>query len=160
MADVKKAKSLGRKKAYETVLIGVSIFYVIGVFIFSNEGLQSLLWLSYIDLYNWMFILNWVISFLIVAYFVGSHAGKQILVKKNHFVKTGIVSGILMVIFGAVLGCFLGFLLESAQDLETKQPIIDFFLVPIFWIILYGIAPSILLGVWFGYRLKSLDFKL
>lgn len=154
--DLKRAKSLGRKRAYESVVIGLIIFYLVGVFIFSNEGLRSLLWLSYLDLYNWIFVVNWIATFVILGYFIGTYAGKEILHNQKSYWVVGIKSGVVILAFGAFLGCFLGFMLNGIENLETnKNPLMDYFLKPVFWIFLYGLIPSIFIGLFFGWRIKN-----
>jgi len=66
--NLSRAKKIGRIKAYESITIGVVVFYLTGIFIFSSEELRSLLWISYLDLYNWVFILNWLITFYFLVY--------------------------------------------------------------------------------------------
>lgn len=153
--DLKQAKHIGRKRALESVTIGVILFYVIGVFLFSNEGLRSLLWLGYLDLYNWMFIANWVITFYVLSVFVGNYAGKEILVEQRNPLTIGIKSGVIMIFLGAFFGCFLGFLTEGLESVGTNDnPFVDYFLKPIYWIVLFGIVPGMLVGIFFGWRIK------
>lgn len=152
----KKAKKIGRLRAYESVAIGVSIFYLVGIFIFSNEGLQSLLWISYLDLYNWIFVVNWIATFLILAYFVGNYAGKEILHLKSNPWLVGLKSGITILASGALLGCFLGFMLNGIENLGTNEnPLMDYFLKPVFWIVVYGSLPAILMGLYYGWRINQ-----
>ena len=152
----KQAKKKGIRKAFESVTIGLVIFYLFGVFVFSNEGLQSLLWIQYLDLYNWIYILNWAISFYIIGFFIGSNAGKEILIRNKNFLLSGLKHGFLILFFAASLGCFLGFMTEGYENLGTNDnPIIDYFMKPIFWIVLYGLIPTLLMGLFFGWRIKK-----
>lgn len=156
--NITLAKTIGRKKAFESVVIGLIVFYIIGILLFSNEGLQSLLWLSYLDLYNWLYILNWVITFFVLSYFIGNFAGKFILIKKKNPFFIGFLSGFFMIFFGACFGCLLGFFTEGIYNLDTEEnTLIDYFLIPVFWIVVYGFVPSVLLGLFFGKRVY--DFK-
>ncbi len=151
----KLAKKIGVQKAFESVTIGLIIFYLIGIFIFSNEGLKSLLWIQYLDLYNWVYIINWVASFYVIGYFIGRNAGKEILIKKRNVVFSGLKHGFLILFFAASLGCLLGFMTEGIENLGTNDnPIIDYFMKPIFWITLYGLVPTLLVGVFFAYRIS------
>ena len=154
--EARQAKSIGRKKAFESVSIGLIIFYLVGVFIFSNDGLQSLLWLRYLDLYNWVFIANWVLTFYVLGYFIGSKAGHEILIDKRNFLKVGIKYGIIILISASVLGCLLGFITQGIENQGTEDnSFVDYFLKPIFWINLYGIIPSVLMGIFFGKRIEN-----
>lgn len=154
--DKKTAKIIGRKRAFESVTIGVVIFYVIGVLLFSNEGLRSLLWLQYLDLYNWIFIANWIITFYVLAIFVGNYAGKEILSRKKNHLIVGVKSGVLILCFAAVFGCLLGFITEGIENIGSgDNPFVDYFMKPIFWIVIFGLVPSILVGLFFGWRIKN-----
>lgn len=154
--DKKTAKSIGRKRAFESVSIGVALFYVIGVFLFSQEGLRSLLWLRYLDLYNWVFIANWILTFYILAIFVGNYAGKEILIRNKNTLIVGVKSGVVILCLAAVFGCLLGFITEGIENIGTNDnPFVDYFMKPIFWIVIFGFIPSIIVGIFFGWRIKN-----
>jgi len=152
----KKAKQLGRKRAFESVSMGIALFYLIGVFLFSNEGLRSLLWLQYLDLYNWMFIANWIVTFYVLSVIIGNYAGKEILHRNKKWLIVGLKSGVLILAAAAFFGCLLGFITEGVENVgSTDFPLVDYFMKPIFWIFIYGLAPSLLMGVFFGWKVKN-----
>lgn len=154
--DKKTARSIGRKRAFESVGIGMAVFYLVGVFIFSNEGLRSLLWMQYLDLYNWMFIANWIITFLVLAIIMGNYAGKEILLRKKSALIVGIKSAILALCLAAFFGCLLGFITEGLDnDGSSEFPLVDYLMIPAFWIVIYGVVPATLLGIFFGWRIKN-----
>ena len=154
--NLSSAKKIGKKEAFKSVTIGVILFYVIGVFLFSTDGLRSLLWMSYLDLYNWIFVLNWIVTFYFLAIFVGNFAGKKILIENKNSFLIGMLSGFIILFFGAILGCFLGFLTEGISNIGSNDnPFNDYFFKPIFWIVLFGLIPSLLVGLLFGYRIKN-----
>lgn len=153
--NLSRAKKIGRIKAYEAITIGVVVFYLTGIFIFSSEELRSLLWISYLDLYNWVFILNWLITFYFLAIFVGNFAGKKILIDNRNYIIIGLQSSLMMLVFGAFLGCFLGFITEGIDNIGTNDnPFVDYFFKPIFWIVIFGFIPSLLIGLFFGKRIN------
>ncbi len=154
--DKKSAFIIGRKRAFESVTIGVALFYLVGVFLFSNEGLRSLLWLQYLDLYNWLFIANWIITFYVLAIFVGNYAGFEILSRKKSALIVGVKSGVIILCLAAVIGCLLGFITEGIENMGSGDNIfVDYFMKPVFWIVIYGVIPAILVGIFFGWRIKN-----
>ena len=154
--DKKRAKQLGRMRAFESVTIGVIIFFLVGVFLFSNEGLRSILWLQYLDLYNWLFIANWLVTFYVLAIIIGNYGGKEILIRNKSSLIVGVKSGVLILCSAAFFGCLLGFITEGIENAGSSDfPLVEYFMKPIFWIFIYGLIPSILMGIFFGWRVKN-----
>ena len=155
--DEFEAKKTGAKYALKSIAIGVLLFYLIPtiIFLLGNFSLKSLLWVTELDVYNWLFILNWIFFFFLFAFIFGRKAGFEILIKKKDYEKIGMKYGVLTLICASFSGCLLGFFWEGFDNIGTgDDPFNDYFFKPIFWLTIFGILPSILVGRWFGKKIK------
>jgi len=97
-------------------------------------------------------------------YFAGYFVSKKMEVLiKNRF-KNSILIGVLglltFLIFGIFLGSTVGFLQEGVVNLNEynniSDAIFDYYFKPFFWILLFGIIPTILTGVILGLLIKKI----
>jgi hypothetical protein len=156
--DEKVAKKIGIKYGIKSIIIGLIIFYFIPLIflLLSGEGLKSIIWLNELDLYSLLFILNWVFLFFLFAFIFGMKAGKEILTKKRDYEKVGMKYGFLTLLFASFFGCLPGLITEGMNGFTLKSYGINAYIFkPMFWILLFGIIPSILTGRWLGKKIKS-----
>jgi hypothetical protein len=152
------AKKIGAIYAFKSIAFGISIFYLVPLllFILGGEGFYSIIWFTELNFYNWLFILNWIFFFFLFAFFFGQKAGIDILIKGKDCEKTGLKYGFLTLISASFFGCFLGFAWEGIDNIGTNDnPFEDYFFKPMFWILIFGIIPSLLVGRWLGKKIKS-----
>ncbi len=152
-----KARNIGAEYAIKSILIGILLFYLIPaiIFLIGDFRFKSLFWVIDLDFYNWLFIFNWVFFFFVFAVIYGRSAGFEILIQKKDYEKTGMKYGILTLITASFFGCFLGFFWEGFDNIGTgDDPFNDYFFKPLFWLSLFGIIPSILVGRWLGKKIK------
>ena len=117
--DELKAKNIGVKYAIKSIAIGILIFYLIPtiLFLLSDFSLKSFFWVTELDSYNWLFILNWILFFFLFAFIYGRKAGFEILIKKKDYEKVGMKYGFLTLVCASFLGCILGFFSEGVDNI-------------------------------------------
>ena len=104
--------------------------------------------------------LNIVIGICVMlasGYIYGGFAGKQILLNKRNWILAGSLCGITVLLTTAFLCGWTGFFQEGIKNLGTNDdPFEDYIFKPFFWIATFGIIPAILVGIWYGWRIKRL----
>lgn len=154
----KKAKYIRVKYALKSILIALIIFYFVPtiIFLIGNLNVKHFVWFLDLDFYNWVFILNWILFFIFFAYIFGRKVGFEIIIKNSNYIKTGMKYGFLTLLFSLFFGCFLGFFWEGIDNIGTNDnPFEDYFFKPMFWILIFGALPSILVGRWLGKKIKE-----
>lgn len=90
-----------------------------------------------------------------MGYFFGKKAGIEILVKKRNYILTGIKYGILTLITATFLTSLIGFFQEGIDNIGGfSNPFYDYIFKPMYWILMYGILPAIVIGILFGLTIK------
>ncbi len=156
--EEKAAKKIGVEYAIKSIIRGLIITYCILLifFLLSGEGFHSILWFRNLDLYNWIFISNWIFFFFLFALVFGKKAGKEIIIEKKDCEKIGMKYGFLTLLLASFFGCLLGLITEGMDGLVIKNYGINAYIFkPMFWIIFFGIIPSILTGRWLGKKIKN-----
>lgn len=154
----KVAKRIGMKYGMKSIIIGIVFSYCILFifFLFSGEGLKSIIWFNKLDSYSLLFILNWIFLFFLFAFIFGVKASKEILIQKRDYEKVGMKYGVLTLILASLLGCLPGLISEGMDGFTFKSYGINAYVFkPMFWIIFFGIIPAVLIGKWFGKKIKS-----
>jgi hypothetical protein len=162
MVDVKTAKQIGRRMAIKSGLIGVAIAYLIfGWFNYSwdQKLLKAVFWIF--DVEFWYHLVIGTIGLLIMAYFFGQLAGVDILIKRKNELWTGIKYGLLTLVTGTLIGSSVGFIQEGIDDISGfSNPFYDYYFKPMYWVIMFGIMPVIIVGLWFGRQIKRQGLKI
>ncbi len=114
--------------------------------------------LGYIKGFFWFTTFNYklnlfigaVIMFLCGHYF-GQLAGKAIIIKKKNYILVGLLCGMAVLISTAFLSGLTGFIQQGIENIGTNDdPFEDYIFKPFFWISIFGMIPSSLIGLWFG----------
>jgi len=143
------AKRIGVKKAFKSVTIALVVAYLIMVLFSAGDFLWIL---------DFNYKINILIGILIVyglAYFFGGKAGYEILIKKKDSEKIGAKYAIIILMITAFLVGWTGFLQEGMEINDTFwDSFEDYIFKPLFWIIAFGIIPTIIIGIFFGNSIK------
>lgn len=87
---------------------------------------------------------------------MGQQAGVQVLIRKLDTERVGIFSGVAVLLITAFLSGWTGFFQEGLTATGTfSDALVDYVFKPFFWITVVGMLPALLIGLWFGWRLKS-----
>jgi hypothetical protein len=155
--DNPTAKKIGQRLAIKSGLIGLAIAYVIfaGVLYSLDMNLMNaMLWIFDVA-YAYHLVVG-ALGLLTMACFFGQLAGAEILDKKKNEHWTGIKYGFLVLVTGTFIGSSVGFIEEGIDNIgTTDNPFVDYYLKPMYWVILYGILPVIVVGLWFGRQIKK-----
>ena len=151
----KNAKEIGSKVAIKSVTAGLLIAYVIMTLLSSDHGfLSGLLWFTHVS-----FILNLVIGIAIMylcGNFFGQRAGLEILIKKKDYYWIGLKYGFLTLFTTAFFSSWTGFFQEGINHMGPQdEPFTAYIFKPVFWIMIVGFIPLLLIGYLFGRQIKK-----
>ena len=165
------AKKIGSTLAVKSVSIGLAIAYIIMIplSLMGQESLfDELFWIV-----KWMqseFALHIIVAlaaFYGCGYYFGGKAGIDILIKHRHYLWIGPLYGLLVLLTTIFLASLIGFAqgvthdlhyLSSFNEISFKLFYENFFnkvFKPLVWGSLFGFIPVILVGLWFGWRIRS-----
>ena len=153
--DETQAKHIGSKQGIISVGIGLLVAqFIMASMISSDNGfIKAFFWFTDVD-YK-LNILVGAIAMLFCGHFYGKIAGKLILLKKWNFIVVGFLTGMAVLLSTAFLSGWLGFFQEGLDNFGgLGNPFFDYIFKPLYWISLFGIIPSLVVGVWFGWRIK------
>lgn len=116
--------------------------------------LDSILWLKD-DNYAFNMLVG-AVGLLTAGYFVGQRAGTEIIIKKRNAPLIGVLTGLIVLWTGTILGSTIGFIQEGIEDIGTyDNPFIDYYIKPLFWVTFFGLIPVIVVGIWYGKSIKT-----
>jgi hypothetical protein len=148
------AEKIGIKLALKSVTIGILIAYLIPTLLVIGDGISAVLWIFEIS--YWINIVIGILIFYVCGFFFGKKAGIEILIKKKDYQKVGAKYGFLTLIVTAILSSWIVFFQEGIDSIGTiDNPFEDYIFKPMFWILLFGFLPSILVGMLFGKWIKN-----
>jgi hypothetical protein len=160
--DITTAKQIGQRLAIKSGLIGLFIAYIIfGGLLYSWDMklFKAVFWIF--DVEFWYHLIIGAIGLLTMAYFFGRLAGVEILVKKRNELLTGIKYGLLTLVTGTLIGSSVGFIQEGIDNIGGfGNPFYDYYFKPMYWVIIYGMVPVIIVGLWFGRQIKRQGLKI
>jgi type III secretory pathway component EscS len=149
--DKSLAKKLGSRQAFKGIIIGLIIAYLIMAWFSQGFGLTyALLWIKNIN-YKFNLLIG-VIAFVLAGHFLGEQAGIDILIKRKNKYLTGVKYGFFIVIVATIMGSLVGVFQNAGIDEEV---FFDYLVKPLFWVILFGFIPIIIVGIWFGSSIES-----
>ena len=160
--DKGQAKLIGQRLAIKSVLIGLTIAYIIfGGLIYSwdEKLLKSAFWIFDVDF--WYHLIIGAIGLLTLAYFFGQLAGVEILINRRNEFLTGIKYGLITLLTGTLIGSSVGFIQEGLDNIgEFSNPFYDYYFKPLYWVTMFGIIPVVIVGLWFGRQIKKQGLKI
>ncbi len=96
-----------------------------------------------------------------MAYFFGQLAGFEILIKHRNYLLTGIKYGCINFNNWNSDWKLNGFLQEGLKDIGGfANPFYDYYFKPLYWVIMFGIIPAIIVGLLFGRQIKKQGQKM
>ena len=155
------AKRIGGKYGLICVGIGVIIAQSIMTFLVSLDIgiIKGFFWFTKIG-----YLLNIIIGILIMfgsGYYFGQIAGKEIIIKKRNSILVGFLTGMIVLISTSFLSSWVGFFQEGIDNIGTRDnPFFDYIFKPVYWVTIFGILPSLIVGIWFGRRIKNEGRKI
>jgi hypothetical protein len=150
----KKARNTGSRLALQSTFTGLVIAYLLMSW-FSNDGyngLLGLLWILNVDCRQNIFVGALVL--IVIGVVLGRHAGFRIIVEHANPYWTGIKCGLLTLWAAAFGGSMVGFLGEGLIKIANPGTFHDYIFKPMYWVTIFGIIPSSLVGAWFGKRVQ------
>ena len=155
--DKQIAKKIGQRIATKSGLIGLCIAYLLFAFMmlsWDTSYRKALFWIIDVEFKFHLFI--GAVGLLTMAYFFGQLAGVEILIKKRNYLLTGVKYGILVLITGTLIGSSVGFLQEGIQNIGGfSNPFYDYYFKPMYWILMFGTLPAIIIGLLFGRQIMK-----
>jgi hypothetical protein len=159
---INQAKRIGSRLALKSVGIGLLIANLIMILLFYQDMnlFKAFFWFVTVE-YRFNLFITAIIMLLCGHYF-GQIAGKLILIKRWNFIVVGFMFGITVLLTTALFSSWTGFIQEGYFNLGTNDnPFEDYIFKPLYWVALYGIFPSFVVGIWYGWKIKrhSIDKK-
>jgi Na+/glutamate symporter len=100
-----------------------------------------------------------ICGLFIAGYYISLKMEKLIKFRKWNSVLTGIIGLILILLIGVLIGSSVGFIEEGIETFDRKNGIknvlFDYYVKPLFWIFLFGIIPTVIVGGILGYGIKK-----
>jgi hypothetical protein len=158
--DIRTARQIGQRLAIKSALIGVLIAYLIfGWLMYSwdQKLLNALLWIFKAEF--WYNVVVGAIGLLTMAYFFGRLAGVEILLKGKSELWTGVKYGFLTLVTATLIGSSVGFIQEGLNNIGGN-PFYDYYFKPMYWVMIFGILPVIIVGFWFGRQIKKRGLEI
>jgi len=123
--------------------------------------LASDLYSLFHQLFEWL--INLAIGIL-ALYVSGYYVGKKIefLIKTKHWnsIATGIIGLFVVLLFGIIFGSSVGFLGEGIENIKNgntlQNELFDYYFKPIFWVLFFGIIPTVIAGGIMGKEIKNI----
>ncbi len=157
MMDINTAKRIGQQLAIKSGLVGLSIAYVIFGFVIYSMGeklFKAVFWIFNVEF--WYHLVIGSIGLITMAYFFGKLAGVEILFKEKNQYLTGVKYGLITLLTSSFIGSSVGFIQEGIDNIGGfGNPFYDYYFKPMFWVIMFGLIPVILVGLWFGRQIKK-----
>ncbi|WP_170148078.1 hypothetical protein [Marinoscillum furvescens] len=149
------SQQIGSRIAVKSALIGIAIAYLImSTLIGLDEGITAIFWLAEVD--YWPHLLFGAFSLTLMGSIFGRLAATEIIERKKDHSWVGIKYGFLTLITGTLIGSTVGFLQEGLDNIGTPDnPFEDYYFKPLFWVIIFGSIPVLLVGLWFGRTIKK-----
>ena len=99
-------------------------------------------------------------------YISGCYIGKRmellIDIKKWNSILTGMIGLLIILLIGILFGSTIGFLQEGIENIDRENglsnALFDYYVKPLFWIMFFGIIPTIIFGGLMGYGIKKKRF--
>ena len=150
-----QAKKIGSRQALKSVGIGLLIAQLIMTWISSDNGwINGFLWFVSFS-YNLNLIIGATIM-LVCGHFFGQLAGLEILIKKRDYTWIGFKYGMATLMTTAFFASWTGFFQEGIERVGGfDNPFNDYIFKPVFWIFIFGLIPTLLVGFWFGRQIKK-----
>jgi len=95
-----------------------------------------------------------ILVFIISSLIYGGRAGIAILVEGRNAYVIGLVFGLAVLFTTALLSGVTGFLQEGIEFIGYGNPVNDYIWKPFWMIVKFGIIPTVLLGLLFGFLIK------
>jgi hypothetical protein len=93
-----------------------------------------------------------------LGYFIGKRMENLINKKELNKIFVGILGLLLILLIAIILGSTVGFLEEGLVNINSYYKItdalFDYYFKPLFWVMLFGIIPTIVTGMFLGYFIK------
>jgi hypothetical protein len=100
-----------------------------------------------------------ILALYISGIYVGNKIEYLIDHKKWNSFLVGMVGLIIILLIGIFFGSTVGFLQEGIENINRENglenALIDYYIKPLFWIILFGIIPTIIVGGIMGYGIRK-----
>ena len=149
--------SVGMKTSLLFAALGVVTAFILMLTIFGVNGIYDIL----IDegLQIQLGVIAGIAALFLSATFLGRIAGRIICHKLHGFtgaVFVGVCLAISCIVIAVVAGALFGFLVQELSNItpDHKSDFLVFILVPLFWILFFGILPAMLLGGLYGILLR------
>ena len=150
-----EAKIIGSRQGLISVGFGILIAQLIMTLMISTDNgfINAFFWFTDID--YWINILIGIIIIFACRHFYGQLVGKLILIKKWNFIHTGFLIGLLIILTTSFLASWTGFIQEGIDNIGTiSNPFNDYIFKLMYWITIFGLIPSLIVGCWFGRQIK------
>ncbi|PHS63385.1 MAG: hypothetical protein COB12_09560 [Flavobacterium sp.] len=100
-----------------------------------------------------------ICGLFIAGYYISLKMEKLIKFRKWNSVLIGIIGLILILLIGVLIGSSVGFIEEGIETFDRengiKNALFDYYVKPLFWIFLFGIIPTVIVGGILGYGIKK-----
>lgn len=155
---IDEAKKIGSKQGLISVSIGFVIAQLIMTFLFApNRGfVNGFLWFTRLGFLPYLIIE--ALLMLLFGHLFGKIAGKEIIIKERNFVFVGGLTGVLVLFSTIFFTSWIAFIEDSIDKIGINStPSLDYIYYtfePIYWVILFGIIPSFIVGIWFGWQIR------
>lgn len=145
----------GIKITYIAITVNLGLALIFSYFLASDlDGLFQ-------QLFDWLInLVTGILALYISGYFVGKKI--EFLIKTKHWnsVFTGVIGLFVVLLFGTLIGSSVGFLEEGIANIKKgntlQNELFDYYVKPLFWILFFGIIPTVIAGGIMGKEIKNM----
>jgi hypothetical protein len=147
------AKRIGSRETLKSVVFGLLIAYALMALLFSSSGwLKGLLWFLQVGFSP--NILIGIASVFILGFVFGKRIGVEILIRDRNESVVGMKYLLAIVFLSALIASGSVFLQEGISYIGSDDdPFNDYVFKPLFWMAVFGLIPTLLLGIGLGSRI-------
>lgn len=99
-----------------------------------------------------------IIGLFTSGYFIARKMDQLINLKKYPSVLTGIIGLFLILLVGILFGSSVGFIEEGLDHVQRNgrlgDALFDYYVKPLYWILLFGFIPTLIVGGFLGFMIK------
>ena len=142
--DTETAKNIGTKLAIKSISIGVIIAYLMMTVITSGvqtSFFEGLFWIIRVRSEAVQDFLIGIAAFYACGYYFGGKAGIAILLKQHSYLWAGPCWGLFTLLSTVFFASILSFNFNNIAWI-------------VFYIGIFGLIPALLVGLWFGWKIK------
>lgn len=153
-----EAGRIGGRAGLTAALAGLLLAQGLMMILLTGElgAIGAFFWPFALDVEMSICLLVGLCATFLAAWGLGILGGRIIWTRPRGAWLVGPITGLSVLLLGAWAGSLTGyFVLGSAFWGTNSDPAFDFLVKPMYWITIFGFLPAMLIGLWYGLKVRS-----